>query len=232
MDTGVIRSVAARSVPNPLCFRFASWYNIFLSILNPFRKYTMTNTTRFTGWLATAVISLALLALGACSSNPTTINYDQTADFSQFKTYAFMADLATDKQAYESLESTFLKNSVARELNKTGLEQVQSNPDLLINFSIETEEKIRSRSVPTGGYGVGYDPYYDVYGSGWGSGHTTQIDQYTDGKLVIDAIDVKSKKIVWQGSTHGRLTSKAMKNYEVTLDEAVKEIFAASLETK
>ena len=183
-------------------------------------------------WLATTVFSLALLAIGACSSNPTAVNYDSSVDFSQYKTYAFMADLATDKEAYQSLESTFLKEAVGRELGKAGLQQVQSDPDLLINFSIETQEKVRSRSVPSGGYGVGYDPYYDVYGSGWGMGHTTQIDQFTEGKLVIDAIDVKSKKIVWQGSTKGRLSSKAMENYQITLDKAVKEIFALEPEEK
>lgn len=181
-------------------------------------------------WLVTALCALAVLAVAGCSSSPTAINYDQSIDFDKYKTYAFMADVATDNEAYQSLESTFLKESVARELNKNGLQRVTADPDLLINFAIQTQEKVRSRSVPSGGYGVGYDPYYDVYGSGWGMGHTTQIDQYTEGKLVIDAIDVELKKIVWQGSTKGRLTTKAMENYQQTLDEAVQEIFATSRE--
>ncbi|MEH6592716.1 MAG: DUF4136 domain-containing protein [Halioglobus sp.] len=188
----------------------------------------MNHSTIPLRWMATAITALALVVVGACSSSPTAINYDSSVDFSEYKTYAFMADLATDKAAYQSLESTYLKGSVARELDNSGLQRVESNPDLLINFSIETQEKVRSRSVPTGGYGVGYDPYYDVYGSGWGAGHTTQIDQYTEGKLIIDAIDVKSKSIVWQGSTKGRLSSKDMENFQLTLDEAVKEIFAES----
>ena len=175
--------------------------------------------------LALATLSLYLLITAGCSSNPTAVNYDETVDFGEYKTYAFLADMATDKEAYQSLEATFLKEAVGRELNRSGLEQVAADPDLLINFAIETQEKIRSRSVPTGGYGIGYDPFYDVYGSAWGMGHTTQIDQYTEGRLVIDAIDVKLKKIVWQGTTSGRLTKKAMENYQVTLGEAVTEIF-------
>ena len=84
----------------------------------------------------------------------------------------------------------------------------------------------RSRpGCATGGYGIGYDPFYVVYYDSWGMNHTTQIDQYTEGKLNIDAIDVKLKKLVWQGSTKGRLTNKAKQNYQVTLDEAVNEIF-------
>lgn len=181
-------------------------------------------------WLSATFCALTLLVLTGCSSNPTTVNHDTSVDFSKYKTYAFMADLATDKDAYQSLESTFLKEAVAREMSKSGLQQVAKDPDLLVNFSIETQEKVRSRSVPTGGYGIGYDPYYDVYGSGWGMGHTTQIDQFTEGKLVIDAIDVDMKKIVWQGSTKGRLTTKAMENYQETLGAAVEEIFTQSRE--
>lgn len=185
---------------------------------------------RNTHWLKYIALSLVTLAVAACSSSPTTVNYDETADFSSYETYAFMADLATDKAAFQSLESTFLKEAVGRELDSLGLQQVAADPDLLINFAIETQEKIRSRSVPTGGYGIGYDPFYDVYGTAWGMGHTTEIDQYTEGRLIIDAIDVKQKKIVWQGSTKGRLTTKALKNYQVTLEAAVQEIFAAGRE--
>ena len=179
-------------------------------------------------WLATAILTAAIVIVGACSSNPTTVNYDPGTDFSQYETYAFLADLATDKEQYQSLEATYLRQSVSREFDRLGLRQVAENPDLAINLAIESQEKIRSRSVPTGGYGIGYDPFYDVYGTGWGGGYTTQIDQYTEGKLVIDAIDVKLKKVVWSGSTKGRLTNKDMQNFEQTLDEAVKEIFSES----
>ena len=129
-----------------------------------------------------------------------TSNTDPTVDFSKYSTFAFLADLTTDKQGYQSLEATYLKESVGRELEKIGLRQVSSNPDLAINFSVETEEKLSSRSVPSGGYGIGYDPIYDVYYDSWGMNHTTLIDQYTEGKLNIDAIDVESRKLVWQGS--------------------------------
>lgn len=173
-------------------------------------------------------ISVLVLAttLFACSSTPaTTSNTDPTVDFSTYKTFAFLADLATDKEAYQSLETTYLKESVGRELEKLGLRQVSSDPDLAINFSVETQEKVQSRSVPSSGYGIGYDPFYDSYYDSWGTNHTTRIDQYTEGKLNIDAIDVKSRKLVWQGSTKGRLTNKDRENYQQTLEEAVTEIF-------
>ncbi len=63
--------------------------------------------------------------------------------------------------------------------------------------------------------------YYD----GWQTTHSTRIDQYTEGKLNIDAIDVSSRKLVWQGSTQGRLTKKDFENAQAVLNEAVIEIF-------
>lgn len=168
---------------------------------------------------------LAACVLTACSSTPNTVsNADPTVDFSRYKTYAFVADLATDKQAYQSLETTHLKRSVKREMEQRGYTP-SDTPDVAINFSVETAEKMRTRSVPSSSYGVGYDPYYDVYHDGWATTHSTRIDQYTEGKLNIDLIDVSSRKLVWQGSTKGRITKKDEKDWAGTLDGAVVEIF-------
>lgn len=166
------------------------------------------------------------ISLQACSSPSNTVSVqDPDADFSRYDTYAFLADVADNPESFQSIEATLLKQYVDREMEQRGFTRVEEDPDLLINFSIETQEKIVSRSVPTGGYGIGYDPFYDVYYGDWGISHTTRIDQYTEGKLNIDAIDVALRKLVWQGSTKGRLTEKDLRNGEQILDRAVKEIF-------
>lgn len=176
-------------------------------------------------FLALAFIITAATALLAGCSSPTVSDADPEADFSSYASYAFLSDVATDKAPYETLERTHLKAAVGREMNARGYLQDNSNPDLLVNFAIETQEKLQSRTVPTGGYGIGYDPFFDVYTSGWGMSHTTRIDQYTEGTLEIDLIDVGDRKMIWQGRTKGRLTQKDMQNYQSTLDEAVTEIF-------
>ena len=170
-------------------------------------------------------VATALL-LAACASEPNTVSsQDSSADFSSYRTYAFLADLAEDQDYYQSLDTTYLKEAVSREMSARGFEQVSADPDLVINFAVETQEKVRTRQVPTGGYGVGHDPFYDVYYDGWGATHTTQIDQFTEGKLNIDAIDVASRRLVWQGSTKGRITRKDEQNWQQTLQGAVAEIF-------
>ena len=177
--------------------------------------------------VAHTLLAVAALLLAACASDPVTSNLDPNANLEKYQTYAFLADLATDSaESYGSLETTYLKNAVARELQARGMTEDKANPDILFNFAIQTQEKVQSR--PTGGYGgAGYDPFYDdYYYGGWGTTHATRIDQYTEGKLIVDAIDPDEKKLIWQGTTKGRLTTKALQNLEQTLDEAVAEIFA------
>ena len=174
--------------------------------------------------LLTAIAAAALVLTG-CSSSNTASSADPDTDFSRIETYNFNSSLDTDGQAYQSLETTYLKEAVGRELDARGWTK-SANPDVVVNFAIETQEKIRSRPTTTGVYGGMYDPYYDVYGPGWGARHTTEIDQYTEGKLKIDLIDPRARKMVWQGETKGRLTQKMMQNAKATLNEAVVEVFA------
>jgi hypothetical protein len=165
--------------------------------------------------------ALALMALlvGCASSNTVSMS-DPGADFSQYKTYNFVQS----KAEYETIATTYLKTSTAREMEARGFTK-SDTPDLVINFSFDEEDKIRTRQVPTASRGIGYDPYYDVYYDSWGSSHETRIDQYTEGKLDIDLIDVAQRKLMWQGTTKGRLTKKDYANAQKTLDEAVVEIF-------
>ena len=165
--------------------------------------------------------TLALMALlVGCSSSNTVSMSDPGADFSQYKTYYFVQS----KAEYETIATAHLKTSTAREMEARGFTKSEA-PDLAINFSFDEEDKIRTRQVPSASYGMDYDPYYDVYHDSWGTSHETRIDQYTEGKLDIDLIDVKQRKLMWQGTTKGRLTKKDYANAQKTLDEAVVEIF-------
>jgi Domain of unknown function (DUF4136) len=174
-------------------------------------------------------VTLGLFAgilLAGCASTPNT--YSSIApgsDLSNIKTYGFIADASTNKAGYESLETNFLKVAVAQQLDLRGLRYDPSNPDVLMNFYIHTEDKIRARQTPTmtGGY-YGYrGGMYDDFGGG--VAYETRIDQYTMGTLTIDMIDAKQRKLIWEGTVTGRITKKDVQNLEATIDTAVKDVF-------
>jgi len=172
------------------------------------------------------IIIVALSVVGCASSPKVISNIDNSVNFSEYRSYGFFETLATDKANYESMESNMLKVAVAKQLESRGFIYTE-NPDLLVNFYIHTEEKIRSRTTPTmgGGY-YGYrDPIYDTWG-GYG-GTETRIEQYTQGTLNIDFVDAQRKSLVWEGSVSGRITEKVLKNLNTEIEKAVDDIFSA-----
>jgi len=173
--------------------------------------------------LKTIAIASMLLALAACASTPNTMsNADPTVDFSQYRTFGFFEPLATDDAGYESLVSNFLKVSMAQELAKRGLDFAE-NPDLKVNFYINTKEKMRTYTVPSMGYYGFRDPFfYDPWPAY--PPHETRIDQYTEGTLNIDVVDAKRNKLVWEGMASGRVTDTAIRQLEKTVDDAVAAI--------
>ena len=171
------------------------------------------------------VLVFAIVGLFGCASTPNTVsNVAPGVDFSQYSTFGFFSPLSTDQQAYESMVSNFLKVAMAQELDQRGL-RYSDSPDLLVNFYINTQEKIRTRNVPSStrtyySYrrAYRYDPFasYPAY--------ETQIDQYTVGTLHIDVVDAKAQELVWEGAASGRVTNRAISNLEKTIDDAVAAI--------
>jgi hypothetical protein len=170
---------------------------------------------------------MSILFLTSCSTTPETYsNVAPGSDFRGIKTYGFLADISTDKAGYQSLETNFLKVAVAQQMDLRGLKYDPQNPEVVMNFYIHTDEKVRSRQTPTmgGGY-YGYrGGYYDGFGYG-GQAYETRIEQYTVGTLTIDMIDPKERKLLWEGTVTGRLSKKDVKNLEETIDEAVRDVF-------
>jgi len=118
-----------------------------------------------------ALMITASLLLSACAWTPNTfVNADPSVDFSQYKSFGYFPKLSTDKGQYESLVSNFLKVAVAQQFDARGLMFDEDDPQLLVNFYINTKEKIKARSVPSAGGYYGYrDPFYGPWG-GYGMG--------------------------------------------------------------
>ncbi|MEM8768552.1 MAG: DUF4136 domain-containing protein, partial [Pseudomonadota bacterium] len=174
--------------------------------------------------LKATLLLIGAMVLGACASQPNTYSQtDPTADFSRYKTYAFYDQPATDSAQYESLVTNFLKVSVAQQLDARGMNYDPENPDVVVNFFLNTKDKVRSRSVPTmSGYYGWRDPFYDPWP---GYAYETRIEQYTEGTLNIDVADVEQRKLVWEGAVVGRITEEFVRNLEAGLDAAVQAIF-------
>jgi hypothetical protein len=168
---------------------------------------------------------LSLLAVTGCASGPTIrSNVDPATDFSGFRTFAFLTPLSTDRAGYQSLISQQLVTSAERELVARGLQRVDANPDLLVNFSADLDQRLRVTQSPTF-HGSRFNHHRRGFYSTWPMYQQTEIRQYTKGTLGIDVIDAARRQLVWEGFALGRVTQRTVDNIGPVLDAAVIDIF-------
>jgi hypothetical protein len=170
-----------------------------------------------------ALLFACALLLAACQTAPRVrAEAAPGTDLARYSTFGFFEKLGTDQHGYTSIATAHLKQAVTRELESRGLHQAE-NPDLLVNFYVQTKDKIESYP---GTVGFGYSPF-GWRGVGWGVGYgSADIRSYTEGTLTIDLVDRQKNSLAWQGVAVGRLTESALKKTEATVNNAVGAIFA------
>jgi hypothetical protein len=186
-------------------------------------EITMQQTRIFHTLRTLIVAAIAATLLAACASSPKIfVNQDPNADFTKYKTYNYEPVLGTDeRKGYRSILSNYMVAAVDREMQSRGY-VLADDPDLLINFYIHTEEKIRTTSSPSMGGYYGYrGGYYGAYG-----GYDTTVTQYTEGTLNIDLIDSATATLVWEAVTIGKITDKVRENLEEAVNAAIPELMA------
>lgn len=166
-----------------------------------------------------------LLVVASCASGPTIrSNMDPSVDFNSFRTFNFFVPLGTDREGYQSLISQQLVTATERELVARGLRRTYDNPELLINFSADLDQRLRIRQSPAPASG-GLHRHRRGFYSTWPTYQQTEIRQYTKGTIGIDVVDASRMQLVWEGFALGRVTQQTMDNIGPALDGAVVEIF-------
>ncbi len=172
-----------------------------------------------------SVTVLAALLFAGCASGPSIFaNSDPSANFATYRTYNFAVPLGTDKSGYSSLLSQYLRTATARELEARGYTR-SDTPDLLVNFNLQTKDKIQTTTTPSGPSYGGYYGYRSGYYGVW-NGYDTQVTQYTEGTLTVDVIDAARKQLAWDGTAVGRIRNESRKNPQPSIDKVITEIFA------
>ena len=171
-------------------------------------------------------VAAAALALGACASGPDVrVEYDKSAAFDRYNTFAFEAPLGTDRSGYQGAVSRYLTASARRELEARGMRYDDKSPDVRVNFSARLTEKLSvAAPAPIAG---GYYGYRRGYYSTWsGYAWSDPAMQYTEGTLNVDVVDVARKQLVWESVVAGVVTEAKLADLQSSIDEAVKAAFA------
>jgi hypothetical protein len=167
---------------------------------------------------------LVAAALAACSTLKTSTQWDPKAPYDTYKTYAWLATAPGAEQAAAIRDPTaraLVVSAVDREMARRGFVRLspEQNPDFFVSVIGWGKDRVDITN-----YGYSYMGAY-AYGP-WGptpvATPVTEVNQYTEGTLIIDFVDANTKKLFWRGTASNTVTSPAQ--LEGVVDEAVRKL--------
>jgi hypothetical protein len=133
------------------------------------------------------LLAIVLLAAGVHAQR-TSYDFDRTADFSKFKTYAWLSGTP----AAEPFLDKRIVAAIDGQLAAKGLTPSADRPDLFVRYHLAVSVQ-KSISGTASGIGPGF---------GWHGGLGTfdaRVNELPVGALVIDLADAAKRELVWRG---------------------------------
>ncbi|HQW83192.1 MAG TPA: DUF4136 domain-containing protein [Ferruginibacter sp.] len=174
---------------------------------------------------------LAIVFTGCASTAH--IQKDKHADFSKYKTYAWVDKpdaKENGKNWKHDISEVNVRNAVNTELQKKGWRESASDPDIIINYELLVEKNRKQQQDPvyTQPYSRSYfnrrnGKVYTFYYPSQFMGYDSYTTTVREGTVTITMIDSQTDKAVWQGWTTSELDSHNLSTREI--DRSVKAIF-------
>jgi hypothetical protein len=149
-------------------------------------------------------------------------DYDTSADFTKYKTYAWLDQVVPADKIPEGLGADNditdrrIRTALDGEMAAKGFTQTTTDPDLVIFYHIGVEDKV---DVTDWGYS------YASTGRYWGW-DTRNVDtyEYQEGTLIVDFVDAKSKVLVWRGTAQKVLGNLTPEEADQAIRDIVKQL--------
>jgi uncharacterized protein DUF4136 len=157
---------------------------------------------------AIAALILSLLAAHGAFAQKITMEFDQSADFSRYKTFAIREhNLNSNSPALNSdLVRKRIDADIVKYLTAKGLTEVSGPSDLNVRYTLGSARKTEVEAYPAGWYGMG-TRYVRV--------------PYAEGTLVIDLRDPTTRSLVWRAIANEEKSDP--NKIEGKLDDMVKK---------
>jgi hypothetical protein len=147
------------------------------------------------------------IVLAGCSTFKIADDYDPSADFASFHSYAWApaeSEAPKDPRVENDLLEARVHESVDAELSAKGfsLATAGATPDFWVTYHAALEAKIDVTTIQQS------YPYYRGY-SRWGGYSETYVRQFDEGTLILDVIDPETEKLIWRGSAQARVNDSS-----------------------
>lgn len=179
------------------------------------------------------IFSLFVFLLAGCA---TTAHFekDETADFRQYKTFAWLdkdGEGRNDHDRSNDLTELRIKEAISAEIKRSaGWREVKNRPDILLSYDVLVERSTREINNPV--YSrpfsrVVFNPYTRRYTTifypSQFMGYERDQRAIKEGTVTITMIDARTDKTVWQGWTTDEVNSRNLTSKEI--QNSVKSIF-------
>jgi len=179
--------------------------------------------------LAILPLLLLVLLLSACASGlEVRSDEDPSANFSQYRTWNYFDPMGIEGGYNSPIYGELFREAITREMSERGY-RLADNPDLMINVTIQTDDKVKMRSY-TSPYMSG--AYYNrpggaQYGSavGVGVGVSSRATRTTEASVFIDLVDSKKNRVSWQGVAVIDATDKVAQRLRDSVYTAVNKVY-------
>ena len=182
-----------------------------------------------------------LMLLTACATTPPApvVDFKPGYDFGAVRKIAFYDEsgvvTGNHPLPLSDMERDRIDSALEQALRAKGFEILErkdaGQAQLLISWTLITNDKTDVRTYETPGMGVGYGRYgrynrYSMYNC-WGCSQTeVSVSNYTEGTFIVDMIDPKLQRSVWRGSIQSRLKGQ-LQNDQDKYNATADNIFAS-----
>jgi hypothetical protein len=153
--------------------------------MRKWKNRTILNAIQQVKRQALTLTALGLLAAHGAYAQKVTMEFDQAADFTKYKTFAIREGRLNSKNP--ALDSDLVKKQIeadiTRYLTAKGLEQTTGRSDLNVRYTFGAVRKSEVETYPAGWYGLG--------------ARVVRVP-YSEGTLVLDLRDPTTKSLVWR----------------------------------
>ena len=144
-------------------------------------------------------LGIGLILAAGCAGQQVTTDYSPATSFSQFTTFALVS--SPDTTAAQQLLDQRVRNAVQAQLTTKGLTPAdRQNADLYVGYGMVDKTHRQLYTYNDGwGWGGGWGWRYYRWGVAWPMTVQRRVETYTDGTVVVNLVDAKTKKVVWEG---------------------------------
>lgn len=178
------------------------------------------------GWGAVVwLLLVALMALGCAPSIRVNSDFDPTTDFATFSSWSWVVDAPAMPDGANTLTRDRIGSAIERTLAAKGYRQDATNPSFRVGFAVSTQDNVRVRTQPTTVHTTTWRGTRGRY-MGW-SGSTVDVQQFTEGTLIIDVVQPDGERLIWRGTGTTRLSEQRTPEQRIALiNDAVSRILA------